>query len=203
MNITLSHFFYISNLLSLIRIFLVIPIVFYASQEGTEATNWMILVIVIAMLTDFLDGALSRKLNQVTDLGRILDPIADKLILGIGLVALCYFKGFPLLPVKLLIFRDVMILGGSYFFVRQKERAPEANFWGKLNTLLFALAVLAFLIQGLSKLTLFLIGCSVVTVYASGVFYYLLAEETLEMTTKQKWIGRITVLILMIPVILF
>ena len=73
------RYFTISNLFSASRIFLVIPMGYCLVLDFPYHRLWTAGIIVIAVATDFLDGFLARKLHQVTDLGKIIDPLADKI----------------------------------------------------------------------------------------------------------------------------
>ena len=98
MQYKFKEFFYISNLLSLSRIVLVFPIVYLITLDSSEYNLLILGLIFIAALTDILDGYFSRKLNIVTDLGIVLDPIADKIAMAFILFALVVFQDFhPLL----------------------------------------------------------------------------------------------------------
>ena len=75
----MKDLFLISNLFSILRIILIIPVVYLLIAGETQIA---VIIGVIAAITDFLDGFFARKLNQITELGKILDPVADKLFLG-------------------------------------------------------------------------------------------------------------------------
>ena len=134
MQIKLKQFLYVSNLLSLFRLFLILPIAYYIRFDTSFAHNLVIFLALIAASTDFLDGYFSRKLNQVTDLGKILDPLADKIDLGIGLILLVIYRDFPLPVAVYLIYRDILIVILGGISAKKLGHPTPANFWGKLNT---------------------------------------------------------------------
>lgn len=109
-----------SNLLSLSRIVLVIPLAVLLAEPTAESRRWAFALVVIAMLTDLLDGLLARKLNQVTDVGKVIDPLADKIAVATVALILVFHKLIPLWFFLFVGIRDaVILLGGLY--VRNKK----------------------------------------------------------------------------------
>ena len=111
-----SEIFTVSNILSLSRIFLAIPIYIFIAKSETEI---LLAVLLIAIITDYLDGYFARKFNEITELGKILDPFADKICTTTGFIALTIFQGFPLWITALIILRDIIILLGSIFIFKK------------------------------------------------------------------------------------
>ena len=106
----IKYFIFIPNLLSIIRIALVYPIL-NNIYVGTFETS--IIFFLIASFTDALDGYLARKMDWQTELGRILDPVADKLLLS-GTVFIFWINNFiPFYIFVIFISRDVAILIGA------------------------------------------------------------------------------------------
>jgi CDP-diacylglycerol--glycerol-3-phosphate 3-phosphatidyltransferase len=94
---------------------------------------------VVAILTDSLDGALARGLDLVTDFGKIVDPIADKVLIGGALVSLTILGELPWWVTALILVREVGIT--IYRFVVIRDRVVAASRGGKLKTVLQAVAV--------------------------------------------------------------
>jgi cardiolipin synthase len=99
----------IPNFLSLLRIILVPVIVIFLIQESYAK---VLIVFVIAGLTDALDGAVARLLNKQTKLGSFLDPLADKILLSTSFISLAIFGLIPSWLAVIVISRDFMILLG-------------------------------------------------------------------------------------------
>ncbi len=96
----------IPNILTLIRIILIIPIVYYLELEYSN-TVWYLLI--IAGITDYFDGFFARKLNKSSKIGAILDPLADKIIIIIPLIWLCKQNIIPFWSLSLITLREFII----------------------------------------------------------------------------------------------
>lgn len=110
-------------------------------SESPNATLWGIAILALAALTDKFDGALARKFNQVTEWGKILDPLADKI--GIAVVAFVLVKLglIPLWFVVALIARDLLILAGGIYVKKKKGVVLQSNQLGKWTIGVLALAM--------------------------------------------------------------
>ncbi len=124
---------------------------FVAPNIGDSPINLLylisLIVFVVAAATDAVDGHLARKWNQVTDLGKFLDPIADKLLVNSMLIFLCISWGFapnqvtiPVFCVILMVIRD-LIVDGLRFLAAQKNIVIAANIFGKLKTVFQMVAI--------------------------------------------------------------
>jgi len=120
--------------------------------------NWLMIifmvVFLIASLTDFLDGYLARKNHQVTDLGKFLDPLADKMLINSMMVFLCFnFVSinselkFPWFCVVLMIVRD-LVVDGLRFMCASKNIVIAANYWGKAKTVLEMVSITLVMLNG-------------------------------------------------------
>jgi cardiolipin synthase len=99
------------NILTLSRIALVPPFIGLFYVPG-EAAAWITFgLFTLAAVTDFFDGWLARRLNQISEFGRILDPIADKLIVAAALVMLAVQYDAPVIPVVAILCRELLIAG--------------------------------------------------------------------------------------------
>jgi cardiolipin synthase (CMP-forming) len=98
----------VPNLLSGIRIALIPVFVYLIVHESTTAAGIILFGVVVA--TDWVDGYIARRTGQVSELGKILDPVADRLAILAGLVALVIRDAFPLWAALLIVVRDVAVL---------------------------------------------------------------------------------------------
>lgn len=115
-----------------------VPFILYGLHLNSPESRWFSLgVFLVAAGTDWLDGYLARKLNQVTDLGKFLDPLVDKLLVLAPLLALIELGQVPAWGVFLILLREMAIAGWRV----NQTKMTGANFWGKLKTISQILAV--------------------------------------------------------------
>jgi cardiolipin synthase len=105
----------IPNLFTAMRLFLAPFVAWRLALHDVEGAFWLFAV---AALTDFLDGFLARLLNQHSDFGALLDPIADKVMLVVTLSFLCLTDLLPMWLLWLILARDTVILGGAIAYRR-------------------------------------------------------------------------------------
>ncbi len=134
MKIRLREFFYLSNLLSFSRIILLIPFIYLVRLDSITAYYLFVLVSAVIIITDALDGYFARKLNQITELGIVLDPIADKIAMAIGMIVLVIYRNFPISLVVFLLYRDVLIVIIGWIAIKKTSKPEMANIYGKINT---------------------------------------------------------------------
>ncbi|MGD1808052.1 CDP-diacylglycerol--glycerol-3-phosphate 3-phosphatidyltransferase [Dapis sp. BLCC M126] len=150
-----------------------VPIILYTLKTPTNQNLWICLVIfLIASATDFLDGYLARKLNQITDLGKFLDPLVDKLLVLAPLLALIELGKVPAWGVFLILGRELTIAGWRV----NQTKISGANIWGKLKTVSQIIAI-ALLIAPLPEIweisTIIMFWISVALTIISGIIYLL------------------------------
>ncbi|MFC4769494.1 CDP-alcohol phosphatidyltransferase family protein [Effusibacillus consociatus] len=138
---------YLPNLLTLVRLGL-IPLYFIAFFSASPWNmEYALGILVLAGLTDLLDGYLARKYNWITPIGVILDPLADKLMMLSVILSFILDGRIPWFAAALLIFRDaVMILASAFFHFRAKRIVP-ATWWGKTTTVLYYFTVVAIMFR--------------------------------------------------------
>jgi len=137
----------IPNLLSVIRI-LLIPV--FAVLFIKDYVIAAIVVIIIAELTDLLDGKIARKFNQVSALGKLLDPIADKLS-QISIVIVLIIKYWDNAIKYLFMFfiaKEVIMLIGGAILISKGMRPVAAEMWGKVATTVFCVVMIFVLAFG-------------------------------------------------------
>ncbi|NJN37541.1 MAG: CDP-diacylglycerol--glycerol-3-phosphate 3-phosphatidyltransferase [Acaryochloridaceae cyanobacterium CSU_3_4] len=166
---TLATWITISRLLALP--FLMYGLHSHALEGPTPTTRWICLgIFLVAASTDWLDGYLARQLDQVTDLGKFLDPLVDKLLILGPLIALVELGQIPAWSVVLILTRELAIAGWRV----QQTQIAGANWWGKIKTVVQIVAV-SLLIAPLSGLwttiTVLTYGGSVLLTVVSGLVY--------------------------------
>ena len=135
--------FTIPNLLSFFCFFLIIPftVMFFLNHVITSFD-----CIVMSGISDGLDGFLARKLHQTSALGKLLDPIADKLTLLAVMV--CFGVRIPeIFPFAIiLIVKDVLMVSGGYYLVRRGITLPSAKWYGKTATTVFYFSMIVIVL---------------------------------------------------------
>ena len=141
------------NILSTIRICLVpVFIAVYFSEEGTVKV-YSALVYAVASFTDFLDGYLARKYGNTSNLGKVLDPLGDKLMTVAVMVCITIDGIIPLWAVLAAFCKEALMgIGGLVMHKKLKTEIPPSNIIGKLSTVTFFLVcVTLMLIEGISR----------------------------------------------------
>ena len=124
--------FNIPNLISLSRI----PIVFIACLFLVQKSLFPLLVVIfLGVFSDFLDGIIARRTDSISDWGKILDPLSDKVAIGVFIITMAIIKAVPLWFVILFLTRDALIAAGGLFVTKRLGSPPSSNIWGKLSTL--------------------------------------------------------------------
>lgn len=135
---------HIPNILSGLRVFLIIPFIYSLAYDDMVA---VFLIVVTMILSDYFDGYLARKWNLVSDSGKILDPLADKLcVAAIGIV-LVFLRGFPLLLAMVLVLRDILILIAGLLMMRKYPQVPVSNVLGRVTVSVVAFCMLVYLFR--------------------------------------------------------
>lgn len=132
----------IANVITVVRILMApLFIVWLLIDDGADGSLrvWAAALFVVAILTDSLDGMLARGLDLVTDFGKIVDPIADKVLIGGALVSLTILGELPWWVTALILVREIGIT--VYRFAVLRDRVIPASRGGKIKTVLQAVAV--------------------------------------------------------------
>lgn len=152
-----------------------VPLLLVLLQAPTAAQRWWAVgIFVVAASTDWLDGYLARRLNQVTDLGKFLDPLVDKLLVLAPLLMLVGLGLVPAWGVFLIVAREITISGWRVNPAMQGGAVPGANLWGKAKTVV-QIAAIALLIAPLPSVwdtpAQILFWIAVALTLASGLVY--------------------------------
>lgn len=135
---------YIPNIISIFRLFLVLPFIYFFIQaKFTLSFN----IFLLAAFTDALDGWIARKFACQTNFGLIIDPIADKILIVSCIILLGYHHILPVWLVLLILARDLAITFGAFLsiFLYKKPSPLKPSRISKLNTLLQMLLILSCL----------------------------------------------------------
>jgi len=134
----------VPNILSVSRIVL-LPIVLLLlfKRQNTAA----VAVMLVSWSTDALDGYLARKLGQVSNLGRVLDHLVDKVWVGSVLVTLVFIRNLPLFLAGAVILRDLLILAGSGVIMKARGLFVQSDVVGKITGFAFALMIVFYTLE--------------------------------------------------------
>ena len=143
----------LSNTITLSRIFIIPFFMFFAFPLPGAMTNMIpfsvrcivaLVLFVIAELSDLVDGKVARSLNQVTDLGKFLDPIADKLLVTSALLCICAERAIYVWPAMIILIREFAVTG-LRAIAASKGNVIAAGKLGKLKTALQTTALTTLL----------------------------------------------------------
>ncbi len=136
-----------ANAVTIARIALVPFFAFALLADGGHTVGWRLTataIFLLAAVTDRLDGYLARRDNLVTDLGKLLDPIADKLLIGAGLVGLSILGDLPWWVTVLILARELGVTALRFMVLRYA--VIPASRGGKLKTVLQVVAIALYLL---------------------------------------------------------
>ena len=166
-----TKFLTVSNLLSAFRALLALPFILVMLSQTPSSRFWGAAIMVLAALTDKMDGVLARKLHQTSEWGKIFDPLADKIALAAGVIVLLLLQALPLWFVYVVLVRDAMIfVGGMYLKAKQGIILPS-NALGKWTAGIIGLTLLGLVIGIHPAATDVLLFASTVMAVASFALY--------------------------------
>ena len=140
-----GNFWTVPNIFSMGRVLLVVPVAWLILVDGS--LGWIFALLAVMITSDWLDGRIARWLGRVSDWGKILDPLADK-IAGIAIVLALALRGMlPVWFLMVLITRDLLILVGSGILVRRSGRMEMSDWFGKVAVGAVTVTVLAALMR--------------------------------------------------------
>ena len=144
----LGRFWTFANVLSLLRLLIVLPIAVLL-WHGT-GLRWVLGLVVLGVLTDFFDGRVARWSGTVSEWGKVLDPFADKfaaLVIG-GVLALRPVQpNLPLWLMGLILVRDVAVFAGGVLLAKRRGSVPPSAWSGKVAVGLLAFTVLLIVLR--------------------------------------------------------
>lgn len=179
----------IPNVISSLRIAMIPVFVVLIVDPNTRRAGLVLFVVVVA--TDWIDGALARATGQVSDLGKVLDPVADRLAIAAGLIALVVVDAFPLWAALLILVRDVGVLIAGLVLLSKRRARIEVRYLGKVATfgLMAAIACIAWGSLGY-PLAPAALACGW-AFYAAGIVEYYVATVLYVGDLRRAWRGTI------------
>lgn len=188
----------IPNILSMFRLILAVLFLgIYQRYGGMEENrNVLVSILILSGITDFLDGKIARKFDMVSEVGKILDPIADKVTQGVLLI--CFFSKYELAKGVFLLFlvkECYMAVMGAKTVIKVKEN-EGARWYGKINTIVFyaTMAVLIFFPNIPKTMADLLIlccgGCMLLAFILYARHYYILQKDKMKPIKDKKMGGK-------------
>lgn len=166
----------IPNLLSVIRL-LMIPLIvwlYLGVKHYAAATG----VLVASGITDIADGIIARKFHMVSDLGKILDPMADKLTQGVLIVCLASRYKWMSVLIVLFIGKEICMAALGYLTLKRKDTVNSAKWYGKATTVFLYAVMMALILfpnipLGIANGLIFFSGCFMIVSLALYVRFYI------------------------------
>jgi CDP-diacylglycerol--glycerol-3-phosphate 3-phosphatidyltransferase len=144
----LGRFWTAANVLSLLRLVLVVPITVFLWRDGP--LDWLLGLVIVVILTDWFDGRIARWTHTVSDWGKVIDPVADKFAAIMTVTALTFRPADPHLPLwffGVVVGRDLAILFGGAAIARRSGQIVMSAWAGKAASLWLALTVLSVILK--------------------------------------------------------
>ncbi|MEA3475437.1 MAG: CDP-alcohol phosphatidyltransferase family protein [Candidatus Cloacimonadota bacterium] len=137
-------FITVPNIITMVRL-IILPFILILLNKGYDI--WAVALIIFCGFTDVLDGFLAKVLNQATAIGKILDPVVDKIFYLAILVFLMSERGFPLFAFIIIVVLEVFILAGGYILISKYKIIPSSSIFGKFAVCLISLSVFLYIIN--------------------------------------------------------
>ena len=166
----------LASKITLVRVAFIPLFMFFMYESGGRAGLFMWLslgVFIVASLTDYVDGQIARRCNQVSDFGKFLDPLADKLLTISAMTMFCEWGVMPAWALMLVLTREFAVTGLRLIAVG-KGKVIAAGWSGKVktaSTMIGLCAMMAF--PNITILNWIVIGVIVVTTIYSGIEYFM------------------------------
>ena len=162
--------------ITLVRVALIPAYLVTMYLSGGEAGLWLwisLAIFIVASLTDFIDGHIARKYNQVSDFGKFLDPLADKLLTIAAMAMYCEWGIFPAWALMIVLTREFAV-SGLRMVAGPKGKVIAAGKSGKFKTASTMVGLCAMMaLPGINILNTVVIAMIVLTTVYSGVEYFI------------------------------
>jgi len=163
MNLRSREIFLLPNLITIFRLLLVLPIIYISFHYNNlkYPNYYLVFIIIIAFISDLADGIVARRKGLVSEMGKLLDPLADK-ILTLIIIVLFWVLGFvPLSYLLVLLFRDLIIFSGGIWLAKKLGTITPSNNFGKITVFSIGIFFLSTLLFGtISKFSQFMMYLS-------------------------------------------
>ena len=166
----------LASKITLLRVAFIPLFMVFMYLSGGQTNLWMWLslaVFILASVTDYIDGQIARKWNQVSDFGKFLDPLADKLLTIAAMVMFCCWGRFPAWALMIVLTREFAVTGLRLVAVG-KGKVIAAGWSGKVKTAATMIGLCAWMIfPELGIMGIVVVAVIVITTVYSGVEYFI------------------------------
>jgi CDP-diacylglycerol--glycerol-3-phosphate 3-phosphatidyltransferase len=161
---------FVPNVISLVRLALILPILLLLLDRSSTSDIAAVVLFLLAVLSDVVDGQLARRWNSVSEWGKALDPIADKLMTAAVVVTLTRLGRFPEWAAWVIVLRDAAILLGAAIVSKRLKSVVSSNKLGKLPAPFLAASIIfhIFEVTYVDRITLYL---ALVTMAVAAISY--------------------------------
>lgn len=135
------------NALSFARMAALPPVLYLLRRGDPQSDRWALVVLLLAGATDLLDGWLARRRGSVSASGKVVDPLADKVLIGGLIIYLALEREFPMWLLLAIVARDVALMVGAWLFFRRDKLVFAADWTGKWTTFFLGLLILAHILE--------------------------------------------------------
>ncbi|MEA3391590.1 MAG: CDP-alcohol phosphatidyltransferase family protein [Candidatus Marinimicrobia bacterium] len=166
-----TRYFTAANIISMARIVLTIPAVWLFA---TDRWVWGLIILGICVVSDWLDGFVARKTHEVSDFGKFIDPVADKVVAAGMIVLMIIRMDFPLWFLLVLTVRDASIYTMKRIFYKRSGIVTGANIAGKMFLLVMTVAGVLWLLEfylGINLFAIYVLWLSTLLMLISWVVY--------------------------------
>jgi CDP-diacylglycerol--glycerol-3-phosphate 3-phosphatidyltransferase len=193
-NITELRIWTISNFLSLSRVLLLPFIYHYLKDGGNQSNRIALILMLVGVMSDIMDGLVARRTGVESNFGKILDPLADKICIGTMILILASLRGFPLWLIGIVIARDILIVVSASILIKRNKVVISANGLGKATTLFMALLIFAYTLEWQRTYLLFTVSAiffllTSTTSYGIGMHRQLYSVPGAETGKPKPWIA--------------
>lgn len=159
----------IPNVLSFLRFLSFFPLFYFLARKNRELA---LVFILFGFLSDFLDGWIARRFHQTSDLGRVMDPLIDKLhILGVStLLVVSPHYAFPFWYYLFLVIRESLVALGGLVLIKKKHITPESNIPGKRSAFLTGICIFFYIMEWYPYAQILLWTAFLLSLYSSWIY---------------------------------
>ena len=162
-----------SNLISLTRVLVSVPIIYIHYQNNKEVTQLVTILIIYGAISDYLDGLVARLRNEISELGKMLDPIADKVMAFLLFFYTVWLGWIPLWFFLIGVVRDLLIMLGSWYIKKERGKVAMSTMSGKISVNVLGLYwISVFFFPDAGGAHVILMICSLIIMVISFVDYF-------------------------------